>query len=215
MGIKINPNIDFGSFLRSVTSKDKIDQQIQKVTDYLEKKYDEKFEVLRVGDREDKYNDDIKIICHPISNPNIIFYARGNSLEEYEDDYCVRSVLCQVEQAIIDEFKNKEYEATAKVTNVVKDVIDKKVDVDEFIKINPSQLLLAYIVVNGQIESKVVNEVINNVRAKYQGLKLKAFVYRMNSINYENYCKFVNTNDSTSRTIIQKYLPSKLEVIEE
>ena len=87
MGIKINPNIDFGSFLRSVTSKDKIDQQIQKVTDYLEKKYDEKFEVLRVGDREDKYNDDIKIICHPISNPNIIFYARGNSLEEYEDDY--------------------------------------------------------------------------------------------------------------------------------
>ena len=86
MGIKINPNIDFGSFLRSVTSKDKIDQQIQKVTDYLEKKYDEKFEVLRGGDREDKYNDDIKIICHPISNPNIIFYARGNSLEEYDPD---------------------------------------------------------------------------------------------------------------------------------
>ena len=215
MGIKINPNIDFGSFVKSVTSKDKIETQIQKVTDYLEKKYDEKFEVLRVGDREDKYNDDIKIICHPISNPNIVFFFRLYSLEEYEDDYCVRSVLCQVEQTIIDEFKNKDYEATAKVTNVVKDVIDKKVDVDEFIKINPSQLLLAYIVVNGQIESNVVNEVINNVRDKYQGLKLKAFVYRMNSINYENYCKFVNTNDSTSRTIIQKYLPSKLEVIEE
>ena len=215
MGMKISSSLNFNEFINSVTSKKFLDAQIQKVVDYLEKKYNEEFEVLGYGDREDYYNDDIKIICTPKSNPNVIFYARGNSLEQYEDNYYIRIILSELEQAIKEEFGKNNYNINIKVDNVIKDAIYDKTTLKEYIDSNEEQLMIAYIVINGEIDSALVKQIIDTVKSNYEGIKLKCFVYRMNQINFDNYCKYSANNESTTRTIIQKYLPSKLEVVEE
>ena len=215
MGIKICSSLKFNELLHRVTSKDNIDKQVQKIEDYLKNKYGEEFEVLRYGDREDKYNDDIKIICKSKSNPDVIFYAKGNSLGEFDDNYCDRYVFTELEQSIKKEFANNNYDINVKIDNTIKNKLDNKIQLVDYIKTNSDQLFLAYIVIKGEIASDVVWNAINAVKSSYPGIKLKSFVYRMNPTNFENYCKFSNSNESTSRTIIQKYLPSKVEVIEE
>ena len=214
MGIKINPNIDLNSLIRSATSKEFLDKQIDDIVDYLQRKYNEQFEVLRYGDRDDKYNDDIKIICKSKSNPDVVFYATGNSSKKYEDNYCSRLILTELEQSIKNEFKNHEINANVKIDNAIKKKINMKMTLKQYIESGEDQVFLGYIVLEGEVQSSIVKQTLDNVKSNYPGIKLRAFVYRMNSTNFENYCKFANSVESTSRTIIQKYLPSKVEVIE-
>ena len=135
----------------------------------------------------------------------------GNNKEEYEDNYLERKVFTEIEKNVEKEFQDNNYNSDVKISAVIKRIIEKEETVEEYI--SKDHFLIAMLVVDNKEAFEDIENVINRIKNKYKGIKIKVFAYLLDSENFTRYKKYSNESQTMSQAMIRKYMPIQNKVI--
>lgn len=202
---------NFIDLLKKLSRDDGVKEKLDAILNNLETKYNKKFKLISYGDRYDKFDGEICILAHPEDDEKVVFKASGNSENVFKDDYLERKVYTDIEKEVEKEFQNRNYNSDVKISAVIKRVLEKEETVDEYI--SKDHFLIAMLVVENKEAFEEIEDVIDKIKDKYKGLKIKVFAYLLDSENYERYKKYSNESQAMSQAMIRKYMPTQNKVI--
>lgn len=202
-------NIDYFSLLE----RGKInDDMIQTVKDRLLLKYNESFEVIKIGQRYGMGTfDTARIICHPKENRKLLFTTVLNKDRvTLEDDYIIRSISYEIEELIEKEYKKKDIETMIKVHIFRNTIPNKKISLKEFQEKYDNESVLVKIYMKGKNHKKDSKEVMKEVR-KECSLNLRGSIKELEEEKYNHLKEIIkdipgNINHTVGKEdIIEEY----------
>ena len=201
----------FIDLLKSISRDDGVKEKIDTIINYLEMKYNEKFELISYGDRYDKLDEEISILVHPKNDKKLVFKASGNNENVYKDNYLERKVFTEIEKNVEKEFQKEKFSSDVKISAVVNRVLEKEETVEE--SISNDHFLIAIIAVDNRESFEKIEKIINIIKHKYIDIKIKVFAYLLDNENYGRYKNYSNKNQKMSQAMIRKYLPIDYKVV--
>lgn len=201
----------FIDLLKSISRDDGVKEKIDAIINYLEMKYNEGFELISYGDRYDKLDEEICVLVHPKNDNKLVFKASGNNENVYKDNYLERKVFTEIEKNVEKELKKDNYNSDVKISAVINRVLEKEETVEEYI--SNDHFLIAIIAVDNRESYNEIEKIIDEIKDKYKGIKIKIFVYLLDNENYGRYKKYSNDSQNISQAMIRKYLPIDYKVI--
>lgn len=202
---------NFIDLLKKLSRDDGVKEKLDVIINNLETKYNKKFKIISYGDRYDKLDGEICILVHPEDDEKVVFKASGNSENAFKDDYLERKVYTDIEKEVEKEFQNRNYNSDVKISAVIKRVLEKEETVEEYI--SKDHFLIAMLVVDNKEAFEKAENVIDIIRGKYKGIKIKVFAYLLDSENYNRYKKYSSESQAMSQAMIRKYMPAQNKVI--
>ena len=202
---------NFIDLLKKLSRDDGVKEKLDAILNNLETKYNKKFKLISYGDRYDKFDGEICILAHPEDDEKVVFKASGNSENVFKDDYLERKVYTDIEKEVEKEFQNRNYNSDVKISAVIKRVLEKEETVDEYI--SKDHFLIAMLVVDNKEAFEKAENVIDIIRDKHKGIKIKVFTFLLDSENYTRYKQYSNESQAMSQAMIRKYMPTQNKVI--
>lgn len=202
---------NFIDLLKKLSRDDGVKEKLDAILNNLETKYNKKFKLISYGDRYDKFDGEICILAHPEDDEKVVFKASGNSENVFKDDYLERKVYTDIEKEVEKEFQSRNYNSDVKISAVIKRVLEKEETVDEYI--SKDHFLIAMLVVDNKEAFEKAENVIDIIRSKHKGIKIKVFTFLLDSENYTRYKQYSNESQAMSQAMIRKYMPTQNKVI--
>ena len=202
---------NFIDLMKKLSSDDGVKEKLDAILNNLETKYNKKFKLISYGDRYDKFDEEICILAHPEEDERVVFKASGNNENVFKDNYLERKVFTEIEKNVEKEFQDNNYNSDVKISAVIKRTIEKEEPVEEYI--SKDHFLIAMLVVDNKEAFEDIENVINRIKDKYKGIRIKVFAYLLDSENYTRYKKYSNESQTMSQAMIRKYMPIQNKVI--
>ena len=202
---------NFIDLLKKISRDDGVKEKLDAIINNLEMKYNEGFELISYGDRYDKLDEEICVLVHPKKDKKLVFKASCNNENVFKDNYLERKVFTEVEKNVEEELKKDNYNSDVKISAVINRVLEKEETVEEYI--SNDHFLIAIIAVDNRESYNEIEKIIDEIKDKYKGIKIKVFVYLLDNENYGRYKKYSNDSQNISQAMIRKYLPIDYKVI--
>lgn len=189
------------------------DEIVQIIKDKLLLKYDEEFEVYKLGRRAGTaLNDSVTAYCRSLKNKDTLFVSVLNGDKvHFSDDYCLRLICFELQKELINKFKEEKITVYPRINIIGCHKYDKKTKLENFIKKEPNVNFLVDLYVKDKVLLKDVKKIIEEVKEKYKSINLRGNVILLDSNSYEEYINiFKEMSDSDnyyveSSSIIDKY----------
>ena len=168
-----------------------IDQEIvQIIKDKLLLKYNEEFEVYKIGRRygATSSNDTVTTYCRNIDNKDLLFTCILNADKvHFEDDYYIRLLCYELKKEILEEFKKENIDVFPRVDVIKYQSLDKKIKLKDFIEKQPNALFFIQLYAKDKDKKQDMQKTMKSLRKKYPSINRCGNILIMNSENYEKY----------------------------
>ena len=174
----------------------------------LEEIYNEKFTVLKIAKKYAEGDFDHSVaICSPANNKNIMFNVLYDMVEEKiaEDDFFIKCTCFELEEYIVNAFKNNNIEVIVKVEIFGKKGLERKYSVQEFTENYEKNNFLATIIVKDNISQIELEDVFKNINDFYKNIYLKTLIYVIQNDEYEKCYNRAKNLTNLSMSFIRDY----------
>ena len=178
-----------------------------KIIEMLNKKYNQKFLVKRIGNRYGANNtDSVTTYCNPENNEELIFTTTLNKEQtEIEDDYKLRCVEFELEKYMKSIFQRNNIDIIVKVKTIGKNKLEKFLTVQEFIDIYNETNFLAHIVGYETITEDILKKVYGLLNAKYRNIYLNSLIYTIGENEFKEFYDITKTLPQINTSLIEQY----------
>lgn len=178
-----------------------------KIIEMLNKKYNQKFLVKRIGNRYGANNtDSVTTYCNPENNEELIFTTTLNKEQtEIEDDYKLRCVEFELEKYMKSIFQKNNIDIIVKVKTIGKNKLEKFLTVQEFIDIYNETNFLAHIVGYETITEDILKKVYGLLNAKYRNIYLNSLIYTIGENEFKEFYDITKTLPQINTSLIEQY----------
>ncbi len=202
------------SILKAIL-KETMDEEIaQIIKDKLLLKYNEEFDVVKIGRRfgASSSNDTVTTFCRSVNNADLLFTSVLNvDKVHFEDDYYLNLVCFELQKEIKNALEMNKIESYPRVFIIGLYELDKKLNLVEFIEKEEGTNFLIRLYIKDKVEFKKIRKAIETVKEKYPGIDMRGDIILLNADSYDEYANiFKGIPDSEdysvdSNTIIEKY----------
>lgn len=177
------------------------------IIEMLNKKYNQKFLVKRIGNRYGANNtDSVTTYCNPENNEELIFTTTLNKEQtEIEDDYKLRCVEFELEKYMKSIFQKNNIDIIVKVKTIGKNKLEKFLTVQEFIDIYNETNFLAHIVGYETITEDILKKVYGLLNAKYRNIYLNSLIYTIGENEFKEFYDITKTLPQINTSLIEQY----------
>lgn len=177
------------------------------IIEMLNKKYNQKFLVKRIGNRYGANNtDSVTTYCNPENNEELIFTTTLNKEQtEIEDDYKLRCVEFELEKYMKSIFQKNNIDIIVKVKTIGKNKLEKFLTAQEFIDIYNETNFLAHVVGYETITEDILKKVYGLLNAKYRNIYLNSLIYTIGENEFREFYDITKTLPKINTSLIEQY----------
>ena len=170
-------------------------------------KYKKEFVVRMIGNRYGMdSNDTVTTFCSPKENEKLLFTAVLNKEQTIlKDDYIFRSMKFELEESIEKLFKENNVDVLVRIETIGINKLDEKLTVQEFIDKFDKFNFLAYIISKKVISKKVLINIYESLRKKYNNIHLKSLIYMLEEEDYYECFETIKASPVLSIAFIEQY----------
>ena len=177
---------------------------IESITERLDSKYNEKFKVLRIGNRygTDRFSE-ATAYCG-LEDKEIVFevlYDMSKDIIKY-DDYYIKKMCYELEE---DLRNNIETDLVVKTGVFGKSKLDSEYTIADFFDKYKSCNLLTTIVLKNRISNKELMKAYEKIKEKYENIYLKSLLFVIEQEDFQILKEKAKTLTDLSLTMIEKY----------
>ena len=178
-----------------------------KIIEMLNKKYNQKFLVKRIGNRYGANNtDSVTTYCNPENNEELIFTTTLNKEQtEIEDDYKLRCVEFELEKFMKSIFQKNNIDIIVKVKTIGKNKVENFFKVQEFVDTYNETNFLAHIVGYETITDDTLKKVYELLNAKYRNIYLNNLIYTIDENEFKEFYDITKTLPQINTSLIEQY----------
>lgn len=186
---------------------------VEVIKDKLLLKYNEEFEVFKIGRRYGTVgNDSVTAYCRSIKNKDLLFKAVLNSDKvHFKDDYYLSLVCFELQKEIQNAFQENNIEVYPRVTIIGLYECKKKTKLADFIKKENKFNFFIQLYVKDKVKLTNIKKSIELIKDKYPSINMRGNILLLDGENYDKYVKvFKEICDSEDYSvdlsnIIEKY----------
>ena len=165
------------------------DEIIQIVKDKLLLKYNEEFEVYKIGRRYGTAEEDtVTTICRNIHNKDCLFEAVLNADRvQFHDDYYKRLICYELKKEMIDIFQENNMEVYPRIDIIHLQEFDQKMSLNDFIEKKSEKNFFIQLYINGNVKYKEIKKAIDSIKEKHSKINMRGNILLLDSKDYEEY----------------------------
>lgn len=190
-----------------------IDQEIvQIIKDKLLLKYNEEFEVYKIGRRygATSSNDTVTTYCRNIDNKDLLFTCILNADKvHFEDDYNIRLLCHELKKEILEEFKKENIEVFPRIDAIKYQSLDKTIQLKDFIEKQPNAMFFIELYIKDKDRKQDIQKIMKSFKEKYPSMNMCGNIIVVTPENYEKY-----TNIFTEMPDNEDYYVDQNDIIE-